>query len=119
MLAMLVGKLDVLGSSRVRERDQGCPLASSSTLNRLELSEPTTAPSHRYRKIAGDPDALDRLLVDVFVESYAAPPREIWLDLDATDDPLHGHQEGRFVLGWVRTRQSPRAFAAGKPEGVG
>ena len=100
MLAMLVGKLDVLGSSRVRERDQGCPLASSSTLNRLELSEPTTAPSHRYKRIAGDPDTLDRLLVDVFVESYAAPPREIWLDLDATDDPLHGNQEARFFHGY-------------------
>ena len=102
VLAMLVGKPDVLGAYRVRERDQGCPLASSSTLNRLELSEPTTAPSHRYRKIAGDPGALDRLLVDVFVESYPKPPREIWLDLDATDDPLHGQQEGRFFHGYYK-----------------
>ena len=102
VLAMLVGKPDVLGASRVRERDQGCPLASSSTLNRLELSEPTTAPSHRYRKIAGDPGALDRLLVDVFVESYPKPPREIWLDLDATDDPLHGQQEGGFFHGYYK-----------------
>ena len=77
-------------------------MASSSTLNRLELSEPTTAPSHRYRKIAGDPGALDRLLVDVFVESYPKPPREIWLDLDATDDPLHGQQEGGFFHGYYK-----------------
>ena len=87
VLAMLVGKPDVLGASRVRERDQGCPLASSSTLNRLELSEPTMAPSHRYRKIAGD--------FDVFVESYPKPPREIWLDLDATDDPQPGLRNRR------------------------
>ena len=42
------------------------------------------------------------LLVDVFLESQRKPPREIWLDLDATDDPLHGHQEGRFFHGYYR-----------------
>ena len=102
LLAMLVGKPDVLGEQRLRERDQGCPLASSSTLNRLELGHPKTAAADRYKKIAGDPEALDRLLVDVFIESYAKPPREIWLDLDATDDPLHGNQEGRFFHGYYK-----------------
>ena len=102
LLAMLVGKRDLLGDSRVRERDKGCPLASSSTLNRLELSEPEAAASDRYKKIAGDPEAIDRLLVDLFIESYPKPPREIWLDLDATDDPLHGQQEGRFFHGYYR-----------------
>jgi len=86
----------------VREQDRGHPLAGSSTLNRLELSTPETAPDDRYKKIAADPDALDRLLVDVFLESHQKPPREIWLDLDATDDPLHGHQEGRFFHGYYR-----------------
>ncbi len=100
VLAMLVGKVDVLGAHRVRERDRGYPLASSSTLNRLELSDPRDAGSHRYKRIAADAEALDRLLVKVFVESYAKAPREIWLDLDATDDPLHGHQEGRFFHGY-------------------
>ena len=100
LLALLVGKTDVTGERRARERDQGCPLAGSSTLNRLELSEPEHAARSRYKRIAADPEALDRLLVDLFLESYAKPPREIWLDLDATDDPLHGHQEGRFFHGY-------------------
>ncbi|MEQ8689446.1 MAG: IS1380 family transposase [Pseudomonadales bacterium] len=100
LLALLVGKHDLTGEHRGRVRDQGCPLAASSTLNRLELSTPESAADDRYKKIAADPDALDRLLVDLFIESYEKPPREIWLDLDATDDPLHGHQEGRFFHGY-------------------
>ncbi len=100
LLALLVGKTDVTGERRARERDQGCPLAGSSTLNRLELSDPDHAAASRYKRIAADPAALDRLLVDLFLESYARAPREIWLDLDATDDPLHGHQEGRFFHGY-------------------
>jgi hypothetical protein len=100
LLALLVGKSDVTGEGRVRDRDKGCPLAASSTLNRLELSEPDSAAHSRYKRIAADPEALDRLLVDLFIESHAKPPREIWLDLDATDDPLHGRQEGRFFHGY-------------------
>ena len=102
LLATLVGKTDVLGAGRVREQDRGCPLASSSTLNRLELSEPGRAAKSRYKRIAASPEGLDRLLVDVFIESHRKPLREIWLDLDATDDPLHGHQEGRFFHGYYR-----------------
>ena len=96
VVAMLVGKVDVVGAHRVRQRDRGHPLAGSSTLNRLELSEPAKAAQSRYKRIAADPDGLDHVLVEVFVESYRKAPREVWLDLDATDDPLHGHQEGRF-----------------------
>ena len=102
VLALLVGKHDLTGEARVREQDRGNPLAGSSTLNRLELSTAEDAPADRYKKIAADPAALDRLLVDVFLESQRKPPREIWLDLDATDDPLHGHQEGRFFHGYYR-----------------
>lgn len=102
VLALLVGKHDLTGEGRERERDKGHPLAGSSTLNRLELSTPESAASHRYKKIAADPQALDRLLVDVFLESYAKPPKDIWLDLDATDDPLYGQQEGRFFHGYYR-----------------
>jgi hypothetical protein len=102
VLALLVGKQDLTGDARVRAQDQGNPLAASSTLNRLELSTPGRAPADRYKKIAADPDAFDRLLVDLFIESQRKPPREIWLDLDATDDPLHGHQEGRFFHGYYR-----------------
>ena len=102
VLALLVGKQDLTGEGRVREQDRGNPLAASSTLNRLELSTPDSAPADRYKKIAADPEALDRLLVDLFLESHPKPLREIWLDLDATDDPLHGHQEGRFFHGYYR-----------------
>jgi|GEM_PF-1919489 len=58
------------GERRVRDRDKGCPLAASSTLNRLELSDAASAAQNRYMKIAADPQALDRLLVDLFLESY-------------------------------------------------
>ena len=101
-LALLVGKQDLTGALRVRERDRDNPLAASSTLNRLELSTPESAAADRYKRIAADGGALDRLLVDVFLEAHRKPPREIWLDLDATDDPLHGRQEGRFFHGYYR-----------------
>ena len=102
LLALLVGQADLTGAGRVRARDRGCPLAGSSSLNRLELGTAASAAVDRYRRIAADPEAMDRLLVDLFVESYAEPPEEIWLDLDATDDPTHGHQEGRFFHGYYR-----------------
>ncbi|MEW8228601.1 MAG: IS1380 family transposase [Candidatus Thiodiazotropha endolucinida] len=102
LLAILVGKKDLTGQGRLRDRDKGSPLAGSSTLNRLELSDSGQAASHRYKRIAASPQAVDRLLVDLFIESYKKPPREIWLDLDATDDPLHGHQEGRFFHGYYK-----------------
>ena len=66
------------------------------------MGTPESAASDRYKRIAADSEALDRLLVDLFLESQCKPPREIWLDLDATDDPLHGHQEGRFFHGYYR-----------------
>ncbi len=102
LLALLVGRSDLKGVNRVRARDRGCPLAGSSTLNRLELGGAEAAASDRYKRIAADPLAMDRLLVEMFVESRAQPPREIWLDLDATDDPTHGRQEGRFFHGYYR-----------------
>jgi hypothetical protein len=100
VLALLAGKKDLEGTERVRERDRGRPLAGSSTLNRLELGTPQGAVQDRYKRIVADGEAMDRLLVDVLCEAYRKPPREIWLDLDATDDPLHGHQEGRFFHGY-------------------
>ena len=72
------------------------PLAGKSTLNRLEL----TGRSGRYHKIGYSPEAIDRLLVDLYIESHAAPPAEIVLDLDATDIPLYGHQPERFFHGY-------------------
>ena len=100
VLSLLVGKRDVTGDKRLRERDRGYALASPSTLNRLELGDPEAAANDRYKRIVERPGALDELLVELFVESYRRAPREIWLDLDATDDRLHGHQEGRFFHGY-------------------
>jgi hypothetical protein len=72
-------------------------LAGKSTLNRLEHAP---AGPDRYRKIGHDGAAIERLLVDLFLDAHGRPPKRIVLDLDATDDPLHGHQEGRFFHGY-------------------
>ena len=90
VLAVLAGKLEA-------QRSDCAPLAGKSTLNRLELSrvEPT-----RYHKISHDPAAIENLFVDVFLDAHKKPPKQIILDLDATDDPLHGNQEGRFFHGY-------------------
>lgn len=102
LLALALGKQDVEGKERHRERDQGKVLASASTLNRLELT-PADAGSHsRYKKIVADPERMEEVPVEVFVDSHEEPPKEIVLDLDATDDPLHGNQEGRFFHGYYR-----------------
>jgi hypothetical protein len=103
LLAVLVGKEDPTGESRVRERDRGKALAGKSTLNRLELTKGEVGEKERYKKIALEEAAVDRLLVEVFLESYAEAPQEIVLDVDATDDPLYGHQEGRFFSGYYMT----------------
>src|SRR2546427_4423069 len=75
-------------------------LAGKSTLNRLELTGETASRKERYKKIVLDHGAVDRLLVEVFLEAHREEPKEIILDLDATDDPLHGKQEGRFFHGY-------------------
>jgi hypothetical protein len=66
----------------------------------LELSAATVDEAERYKKIAVDHAAVDRLLVAVFLQAHPTPPAEIVLDLDATDDPVHGAQEGRFFHGF-------------------
>jgi hypothetical protein len=83
----------VLGGKLEARRDDCAPVAGKSTLNRMELSklEPT-----RYHKISHNAIAISRLLVDIFLEAQKRAPEEIILDLDATDDPVHGNQEGRF-----------------------
>jgi len=89
-MAVLAGKLSA-------RRKDCAPLAGKSTLNRLERGsiEPT-----RYHRIAWDGARIEALFVDLFVEAHQHPPKQIILDLDATDDPLHGHQEGRFFHGY-------------------
>ena len=90
VLAVLVGKL-------AAKRSDCAPLAGKSTLNRLELSRPEAT---RYHKVSHDAAAIETLFVDVFLEAHRRPPAQIILDLDATDDPLHGNQEGRFFHGY-------------------
>jgi hypothetical protein len=90
IMAVLAGKLTA--------RRQNCaPVAGKSTLNRLELgkAEPTS-----YHKIGHDPLAIEGVFVDLFLEAQRRAPPQLILDLDATDDPLHGHQEGRFFHGY-------------------
>ena len=89
VMATLVGKL------AARRRDCA-PLAGKSTLNRMELSRPEPS---RYARLAADTDAIEALFVDLFLGAHRVAPKQITLDLDATDDPLHGHQEGRFFHG--------------------
>jgi hypothetical protein len=88
VLATLVGKL-------AAKRRDCAPLAGKSTLNRLEHAP--VAPG-RYHKIGHDAVAIEGLFVALFLEAHKTPPERIILDLDATDDPLHGHQEGRFSM---------------------
>lgn len=78
-------------------RKVGEPLAGKSTLNRLELGP---RGSSRYHKIGYEAAAMDRLLVDLYLEAQGRKPKRIVLDLDATDIPLHGHQEQRFFHGY-------------------
>lgn len=90
-MAVLAGKLEA--------RRRNCaPLAGKSTLNRLEHG--TRGAPTRYHKISHDAAAIERLLVALFLDAHRSPPKQIVLDLDATDDPLHGHQEGRFFHGY-------------------
>lgn len=97
LLAAVVGKSDPTGSDRRQEQDRGKPLAGKSTLNRLEWG---AVKQDRYRKISLDTEAMDRFFVDAFLSAHLQAPAEIVLDLDATDDPLHGQQEGRFFHGY-------------------
>jgi Transposase DDE domain group 1 len=90
VMALLAGKL-------AASRRNCAAVAGKATLNRLELSG---VQATRYHTIGHDAAAIERLLVDVFLEAHAAAPEEIVLDFDATDDPLHGRQEGGFFHGY-------------------
>jgi Transposase DDE domain group 1 len=91
VMAVLAGKL------KARRHKKCAAAAGKSTLNRLELSRPQPS---RYHKISHDPAAIEALLVELFLAAHAGAPEQIVLDLDATDDPLHGNQEGRFFHGY-------------------
>jgi len=100
LLALLSDKRDPSGANRLRRQDKGKALAGKSTLNRLELTPEGANEKSRYKKIVAKPKEMDALLVQLFLESYSTPPQQIVIDADATDDPLHGHQQGRFFHGY-------------------
>lgn len=102
LLAMAAGKKDISGQDRVLAGDRGCPLAGKSTLNRLELTECDATAESRYCKIVYSAEAMDALMVDIFLSSYSTEPKQLVLDIDATNDPLHGQQEGRYFHGYYR-----------------
>lgn len=99
LLALLSGKRDLEGAGRKRKRDRGQALAGKSTLNRLERS---TDNSDRYNRIRCDFERIDELLLTMFIEAHEQAPSQVILDLDVTDSPLHGEQEGRFFHGYYR-----------------
>lgn len=96
LFAVAVGKEDPLGSGRAPE-DQGKALASASTLNRLELGNNKNTRCH---KISADHEAIEDTLLRMGVRCLSKDSLEVVIDLDTTDDPLHGHQEGRFFHGF-------------------
>ena len=97
LLAVAAGKEDPLGLNRRHERDKGYALASDSTLNRLELGNNRKSRAH---KIQANPEKIAALLVRTGVGTLKKNTREVVIDLDATDDPIHGKQEGRFFHGY-------------------
>jgi Transposase DDE domain group 1 len=102
LLATLVGKPDVTGAARRDVRDRGQPLAGKSTLNRLELTPARASVQSRYKKIVARQNDLAAWFVEAFLQLHPQSPEEIVLDLDATDDPIHGEQAGRFFHGYYK-----------------
>jgi Transposase DDE domain group 1 len=102
LLATVVGKADPTGKSRQRRRDRGKALAGKSTLNRLELTPVGADKDSRYKKVVCRTRDVERLFVTLFLQAHARPPERIVLDLDATDDPIHGHQLGRFFHAYYK-----------------
>jgi hypothetical protein len=102
LLATVVGKDDPTGKPRRRRRDRGKALAGKSTLNRLELTPVGADKESRYKKIVCRTHDVEALFVALFLQAHSRPPERIVLDLDSTDDPIHGHQLGRFFHGYYK-----------------
>ena len=96
--AMLAGKVDLTGEERAKQRDRGKALAGRSTLNRLELG--ACGGDERYCKIEAQADRIEGLLIGEAVKAILHNSQEVVLDFDATDDPLHGHQQGG-LFSWL------------------
>ncbi|NJN05462.1 MAG: IS1380 family transposase [Rhodobacteraceae bacterium] len=103
LLALMVGDDDPRGHDRRRKQDRGKPLAGKSTLNRLELTPVGADEHHRYKKITCSMAKVQRVMVSLFIQEHEASlgvPDEIVLDVDATHDPIHGDQLGKFFHGY-------------------
>lgn len=104
LLALLCGRKDITGANRLSLQDQGKPLAGKSTLNRLELTLAGASEKSRYKKIVASISQLQETLIDVFIRMQAKQgvPEELVLDFDATDNPIHGDQIGKFFHGYYK-----------------
>jgi hypothetical protein len=102
LFAVLVGKGDPTGGDRLRARDRGKALAGKSTLNRLELTPVGADAKSRYKKIVAHTKKMEKLFVELFLQAHPRPPARLVLDFDATDDPVHGDQLGRFFHGYYQ-----------------
>jgi hypothetical protein len=104
LLALLCGRQDITGADRLNLQDRGKPLAGKSTLNRLELTPAGASAKCRYKKIVASIAQLQETLVNVFLRMRAKQgvPEELILDFDATDDPIHGDQLGKFFHGYYK-----------------
>jgi hypothetical protein len=100
LLATIVGKSDPVGHHRRLERDRGKPLASASTLGRIERTAADADATSRYEKVVCDFGAMGRLFAQIFIESFDSPPLQLTLDLDPSDVTVHGEQEQRFYHGY-------------------
>jgi len=100
LFATLVGKTDPTGMDRRRNKDKGKALAGSSTLNRLELTPGDATSKNRYKKITADFGRISRLFLQYFFDIVDEIPKEITLDVDPTDDRIHGDQDGKFFHGY-------------------
>ena len=96
LMAVLAGKTDPAPQ-------EGFALAGKSTLNRLELTPVGANQSSRYKKVVAHHRDIEDFFVKAFLKVHAKAPKRIVLDVDATDDPLHGHQLGRFFHGYYKS----------------
>lgn len=101
LFATMCGKKDPTGNDREQERDKGIPLAGKSTIHRIEYATIDEGVATRYKKILYNEEAIDDFFINKFIQQYGKKvPKQLILDIDATDDPVHGHQQGRFFHGY-------------------
>src|SRR5512134_1761993 len=107
-----------LFSDQLEAKRKDCAvLAGKSTINRLEHAP--REGGDRYHKIGHDPQALERVFIDVFLDAYGPPPEQIVLDLDATDDPLHRPPGGPVLPRLLRLLLLPAALCLLRPASLG